>query len=68
MFFTVLIVLELQAQSPAATNLKLGNKAVVVFLVGIADTAYEGMTMALMIIIENIKPHTMPIIGRIKDL
>jgi hypothetical protein len=68
MFFTVLIVLELQAQSPAAANLKLGNKAVaVVFLVGIANTAYEGMTIALMIIIENIKPHTMPIIGRIME-
>jgi hypothetical protein len=68
MLFTVLIVLELQAQSPAAANLKLGNKAVVIFFVVIGDTAYEGLTMALMIIVENIKPHPMLIMRIIEDL
>jgi hypothetical protein len=62
MLFTVLIVLELQAQSPAAANLKLGNKAVIV------DTAYDGMIIALMITVENIKPHTMLIMRIMEDL
>jgi len=69
MLFTVLIVLELQAQSPAAANLKLGNKAgVVIFFVVIGDTAYEGMIIALMIIVENIKPHPMLIMRIMEDL
>jgi len=69
MFFTVLIALELQAQSPAAAKLKLGNKAVVaIFFVVIGDTAYEGMIIVLLIIVENMNPHPMPIMRIIEDL
>jgi hypothetical protein len=65
MFFTVVIELELQAQSPAAAKLKLGNGAVVVIFF---DTASEGMIIAIMISVENMKPHPMLIMRKIEDL